>query len=267
MTSKIGGDTVEPVSAARNGCATLPNARPCGFGELPRPGLKLSLPPILHCGKRLRERGHGVTSIVIEQSHGLIIGPNRPRSEIEGGAFGKLHESLGALLEAGHGAQQDRFVRDRGRPSDRLGKERPQRLDQMGIVGLAQIVAVEVGELGQVETRRRAADALEVEPVDRLFRGNDLGVAVAPAQAQQIIAHRLGQMPMIAIGVDAQRAVAFRSLAPSAPWISGIWAKSGGVQPQALVELDLPEGVGEMVVAADHMGDAHVVIVDHHRSI
>ena len=36
---------------------------------------------------------------------------------------------------------------------------------------------------------------------------------------------------------------------------------------QRLIDLGLAEGVVEMVVAADDMGDAHVVIVHHHREI
>ena len=37
------------------------------------------------------------------------------------------------------------------------------------------------------------------------------------------------------------------------------------VPAQRLVDLGLARGVGEMVVAADDVGDAHVVVVDHDR--
>ena len=37
------------------------------------------------------------------------------------------------------------------------------------------------------------------------------------------------------------------------------------VPAHRLIELGLPEGVVQMVVAPDHMGDAHIVIVHHHR--
>ena len=54
----------------------------------------------------------------------------------------------------------------------------------------------------------------------------------------------------------------FDSLAPSGPWISGTWANTGTSQPMALVDLHLAGGVGEVVDAADDVGDAHVVVVD-----
>ena len=87
-------------------------------------------------------------------------------------------------------------------------------------------MAVEILELLEVEARRRLADMVEVEPVDRLVAADDLVVAMAPAEAQQIIEQRLGQdAQLVAIGIDAERAVALAdSLAPSGPWISGTWA-------------------------------------------
>ena len=77
---------------------------------------------------------------------------------------------------------------------------------------LAKIVRIEVGELGCVEARRRAADARQVEPLDCLLGRDDLVVAVAPAQAQQVVAQRLGQEAHVAIGVDAQCAVPLAEL-------------------------------------------------------
>ena len=87
-------------------------------------------------------------------------------------------------------------------------------------------MAVEVLELLEVEARRRLADVVEVEPFDRLLAADDLVVAMAPAEPQQIVATRLGQdAQLVAIGVDAERAVALAdSFAPSGPWISGTWA-------------------------------------------
>ena len=47
--------------------------------------------------------------------------------------------------------------------------------------------------------------------------------------------------------------------------MSGIWAITGICQPRRLIDLHLPRRVGEMVVAANDMGDAHVMIVDDDR--
>ena len=42
-------------------------------------------------------------------------------------------------------------------------------------------------------------------------------------------------------------------------------AISGTLQPMRVVDLLLARRVGEVVVAADDVGDAHVVVVDHDR--
>ena len=41
-------------------------------------------------------------------------------------------------------------------------------------------------------------------------------------------------------------------------------AITGTCQPIASIDLHLARGVVQVIVAADDMGDAHVVIVDHH---
>ena len=52
---------------------------------------------------------------------------------------------------------------------------------------------------------------------------------------------------------------------PSGPWISGMCAMTGTVPAERLVDLRLARGIGEVIVAADDVGDAHVVVVDHDR--
>src|SRR3546814_11271258 len=61
------------------------------------------------------------------------------------------------------------------------------------------------------------ADRVEVEPFDGLLGGDDLVVAMAPAEAQQIVAQRLRQVAQVAVGVDAEGAVALRQLGPVGP--------------------------------------------------
>src|SRR3546814_19077464 len=72
-------------------------------------------------------------------------------------------------------------------------------------------MAVQILELLEIEARGRAADIREIEPVHRLLATDDLGIAVAPTETQEIIVHRFGQIAkLVAIGVDAQRTVALR---------------------------------------------------------
>jgi hypothetical protein len=56
-------------------------------------------------------------------------------------------------------------------------------------------------------------------------------------------------------------------LAPSEPWIIGRCAKVGGIGAQRVVDVDLARGVVDVVVAADHVGDLHVDVVDDHAKL
>ena len=53
---------------------------------------------------------------------------------------------------------------------------------------MADVVAVEAFQLGEIEPRRRAADAGQVERGDHLLGGEYLLVAVAPSEPDQVIA-------------------------------------------------------------------------------
>jgi uncharacterized protein YuzE len=46
-----------------------------------------------------------------------------------------------------------------------------------------------------------------------------------------------------------------------------MWAKAGTLPVHRLIDQALAGGVVQMVVATDHVGDAHVVVVDHHGEI
>ena len=126
-------------------------------------------------------------------------------------------------------------------------------------------MAVQAVELGEVEARRRAPDAVEIEPLDRPLGRDDLLVAAPPAQAQQIVAQRLGQVAHVAVGRDAERAVALRQLGAVGSVDQRDVGEFRHPPAERLEQLGLAEGVGQMVVAADHVGDFHVVIVDHDR--
>jgi len=80
------------------------------------------------------------------------------------------------------------------------------------IVGVADVVAVEVFELGEIEAGGGAADAGEVERGDHLLGRKDLLVAMAPAEPDQIVAECRGQITQGAVGIDAERAMALGEL-------------------------------------------------------
>ena len=88
---------------------------------------------------------------------------------------------------------------------------------------------------------------------------------MAPAQAQQIVAHGLGQIAHVAIGFHRQRTMALGQLGA----IRAVDQRQVAVDRHGcahlLDQLQLTGGVVQMVGAADHMGHAHVGIVHHHR--
>ncbi len=106
----------------------------------------------------------------------------------------------------------------------------------------------------------------EIEPFHRVLAADDLVVAMAPAEPEQIVEQGLGQdAELVAIGVDAERAMALGELRPVRPVDQrhvGVDRLGPAHRPD---DRQLAEGVVEMVVAADHVGDAHVVIVDDDR--
>ena len=148
----------------------------------------------LHAPRAAAPRASAVSSAAAASS---IV--QRARREQEARAVGQLVQRMRPRLELGHGADQQLLLRVRAPSFGATSVGEPR------VVGLADIMAVEVLELLEVEARRRFADMVEVEPFDRLLAADDLVVAMAPAEPQQIIEQRLGQdAQLVAIGVDAR---------------------------------------------------------------
>ncbi len=148
--------------------------------------------------------------------------------------------------------------------SCRCGQAFQHLLRQAVVVGLAQVDAVEVGQLGVVHAARGAADAVQIEQANRFLAADDLRVAVAPAESQQVVAQCLRQVALLAELQHADRAVALRQFCAVGTVDQRDVGEPGQLPAHGLVDLDLAERVGQVVVAADHVGDRHVVIVDHH---
>ena len=103
----------------------------------------------------------------------------------------------------------------------------------------------------------------EIEPACGVLARNDLLVAMAPAQAEEVIGQRFGQdAELVAIGLDAERAVALRELRAVRAVDEGDMGVDRLRPAHRADDGELAEGVVEMIVAADDVGDAHVVIVD-----
>jgi hypothetical protein len=130
---------------------------------------------------------------------------------------------------------------------------------------VADVVAVEVLELGEIEPRgeRPMPDRSNhsiISSVEKISSSPWLqpsrrdSCAAPPAVAHGAI----GSTPSAPWRLD--------SLAPSGRGSAG-YAPCRHVPAQRLVDLRLARGVGQVVVAADDVGDAHVVVVDHDGSM
>ena len=87
---------------------------------------------------------------------------------------------------------------------------------------------------------------------------------MAPAQPQQGVEHGLLQVPLIAVLLDPDRAVALGQLGTVSPMDQRDMAEGGQIPARGLINLRLAKGVVEVIVTPDDVGDAHVVVVDAH---
>lgn len=204
-------------------------------------------------------RGEASPRLVGEERQRLLVDCERPLGKEEGSAFSKFVEVLRADLEYRHGASQKLNIR--------IGTEpRQHKTCKARIVGLAQVMPIEIVELGKVETRGRLAYVDHVEPLDRLLAADDFLIAVAPAKTQQVIEHGFGQYAqLVAIGIDAERAVALGQLRPVGAVNKRHVAVDRHLPAHRMNDDELAEGVVEMVVAAQDVSDVHVMVVDHDR--
>ena len=108
---------------------------------------------------------------------------------------------------------------------------------------------------------------LKVEPGECLIGREDFIIAVAPAQTREIVAHGFGQIAEVAIGFNAQRPVTFGKLRTVRSVDQRHMRKFRHVPAHGLVDLALPSGIGQVVVATNDMRHAHVVIIDHDREV
>lgn len=86
---------------------------------------------------------------------------------------------------------------------------------------------------------------------------------MAPSEPDQIIAQRRRQVSHGPIGVHAQRAMALGKLRAVGSVDQGNVGHAGDAPAERVVDMLLARGVDQMIVAANDMRDAHVVIVDH----
>ena len=145
-----------------------------------------------------------------------------------------------------------------------------QALGQLGDGQRAYVDAVEPAQLDLVEARGIAADAREREALDQLVRReHGRVVACAPAEQGEIVAHGLGEVARVAQLLDGGCAVALGELLA----VGAMQQRQVRIRRERRVASDprcarglqheqLLGGVREMVLAADHVRDRSVEVVD-----
>ena len=146
-------------------------------------------------------------------------------------------------------------------------KARSHQRGEAIIVGLFQVMLVDPIQFFGVELRGRRRDVIEIEPGAKLLHRKNFFVAVRPAEARQVIDHRLGQITVFIVLHHADRTVSLREL-------GAVVAKDHGQvrvlrhrRAKRLEYVDLAWGIVDMVVAAYDMCNAHVPVVHHHAEI
>ena len=212
-------------------------------------------------GLEVREHlGDGRLGIALEAGEGLgapreVVGQevaHEGRQVLELAQL-LLHDGEDGAEVGARGAQAGRLEAGRGEPGE-LGRGEGA---EGGLVDGRHLALVEAG-VGLV-------DVPELELRDDVGDGQDLApVLRRPAQQAEVIAHRLGQVAAVAVLLDEGAAVALGHLA-GAVGLEDEGDVGVGRQRRAegAEELDVLRGVGEVVLAADDVGDAHRDVVDH----
>ena len=154
------------------------------------------------------------------------------------------------------GSTSSRCASESGSP-----RSRPQ---QLGRRHPPQVLAVQPGELGDVEHRAAERDPLEREGLDELLERELLAlVRHRPAHERQVVEQRLREEAGLAVEVEAHRVLALRDLRAVGVAQQRQVAEDRRLPAEALVEPRVLRQRREPLLGADHVRDAHQVVVDH----
>ena len=124
------------------------------------------------------------------------------------------------------------------------------------------MLLVDPGELVGIDRGGRLVDVGDVEQRRHLLEREDLLVAVRPAEPRQVVEQRLGQVALLPVVQHRNGAVALREL-------GAVGAKDHRqvrihrrLDAHRAQHVHLARRVVQVIVAADHVSDLHVVVVD-----
>ncbi len=177
---------------------------------------------------------------------------------------GDFHQGIAALGQQGHHSRQGRALAG----IDLLVCHVPgQVLGHIGRIQAAHVVVVQPQQFVGVEGRGGLGDGIQAEQLDHLLQGEDLLIAVGPAQAHQVVQQGFRQVAVVTVLHDGDSTVALGELGTVVPQDHGDVGKLRHWRIQGLVDVDLARGVVDVVFAAHHVGDLHVPVVHHHAEV
>ena len=229
--------------------------------------------------------GHGLT-----QGHekGLALGARLvlhragPRAPAVGADFGRENLQRGRREGRVGDDGRDRAVHQPGQifhigelaqvrahrvpePLPKITVHGDQTRTRVLIGDAVQGLGVQAVQIGGVIARRRATHLGEGERLaQRLDRVRHFQ-RIRCADAAQVAGDGDGLIALVAHVADGQRAQPLGQGRAVRAHQQRHVGEAGGVGPKRLEDLDLGAGVGDVVLAPDHMGDLHVDVVHHRR--
>ena len=169
------------------------------------------------------------------------------------------HLLLDDAQDLGEARVGDRGVDDLGLEQDRAGEG-----GELGGGEVAERLRVDVRHLTLVEAGVGLVDRGDLELADDLVdRQHFLAVGRRPAEQAEVVADGGGQVAALLVFLDEGALVALGHLARAVGLED---ERDMGVlrrfDAEGLEELEVLRGVGEVVFAADHVGDLHLDVVD-----
>ena len=139
---------------------------------------------------------------------------------------------------------------------------------KLSIGHAVDVLGVDPIELLGIEGRRVLGDAVERELAGQDIARDDRGLAVErPAKQRQVVDEGVGKVTGVAVLLHRSCAVALGELLTVGAQDHGDVGERGHGRAEGLVDHDLARGVGQVVVAADDMGDLHHGVVDDGREV
>ena len=139
---------------------------------------------------------------------------------------------------------------------------------KLSIGHAVDVLGIDPVELLGVEGRRVLGDTVERELTGQDIARDDRGLAVErPAEQRQVVDEGVGQITGVAVLLHRGSAVALGEFFAVGTQDHGDVGECGHGRAEGLVDHDLARRVGQMVVAADDVGNLHHGVIDDSREV